>query len=183
MDAPVTRYARFIAAAALAVALAAPVHAQDAPVPDPQFAALERQLRTGDSVRITEITGEVVKGQLAALAPLHVTVLVGGDRRTVQASHVERVQRTRVGVVLGAIIGAGAGIAAGAALASLVGNEGGSRTAAFMLPVAIGVGTGVGLDALINLPRTVYRRTPATRITAAPILGAGVMGGSIRVDF
>ena len=156
---------------------AAPVCAQDAPAPDPPFAALAGRLRTGVSVRITETTGEVVKGHVAGLGPHHITVLVGEERHTVDAARLERVQRTRVGVLLGAIIGAGAGVAAGAALASLVGNEGGNTTAAFMVPVTIGVGTGVAIDGLINLPRTVYRRKPATRLSAAPILGAGAVGG------
>ena len=53
MDPSVIRYARFVAVvtALTSAVSAAPVCAQDAPPPDPPFAALAGRLRTGDSVR------------------------------------------------------------------------------------------------------------------------------------
>jgi hypothetical protein len=174
-----------VAASALAaiVLLAAPVCAQDAMAADPQLAALAGRVRTGDKVVVTDLDGQVVKGRFATLSPEAMTVLVDGNTRTVPVVRIARVQRTRTGVLLGAIIGGGAGFATGAALASLFGNEGGNTTAAFLVPLTIGLGAGIGIDALVNLPRTVYRRELAARVTAVPIAGAGRKGAAVSVTF
>jgi hypothetical protein len=172
-----------IATALAASVLASPAGAQAPGLPDPQFAALATQLSMGDSLTVTDTAGEVVKGRLEALAPEQITLLVDGQRHTVAAARIARVQRKRVGVLLGAVIGAGVGIAAGAALASYADNEGGSQAAAWMFPIGIGLGTGIGIDALVNLPRTVYRRKPAAQVSVAPIIAPGAQGGSIRISF
>jgi hypothetical protein len=172
-----------VATALTATVLASPARAQAPERPDPQFAALASKLSTGDSVTVTDTAGDVVKGRLDALSSEQITVLVDGQRRTVAAARVARVQRKRVGVLLGAVIGAGAGIAAGAALASYAENEGGSQAAAWMFPMAIGLGAGIGIDALVNFPRTVYRRKPVAQVNVAPILAPGAQGGSIRISF
>jgi hypothetical protein len=169
-----------MAAAFAAAVLASPARAQDT-LPDPQFAALARQLRTDDSVRITLSSGEMVKGRLAELTPGQLTVLVGEERRAVPTTRVERVQRTRMGVTLGAIIGAGTGIATGAVLAHVF--DGDYPLQAALGLAAIGAGAGIGIDALVNLPRTVYRRTAMPTISAGPILAPGVRGAAVRMSF
>jgi hypothetical protein len=184
MDKRITGHAMLTLAAVLAAAVpATPARAQET-LPDAQFARLARQVRTDDSVRITLTGGEVVKGHLAGLTPRQLTVLVDGQPRAVDTTRVERVQRTRMGVTLGAIIGAGTGIVAGAALASLLENEGGEYPVRAAVALAgIGAGAGMGIDALLNLPRTVYTSAPAANVTLAPIVGPGVKGGVVRISF
>jgi hypothetical protein len=181
MNTRIIRHPILATAAALAAAvLASPARAQDT-LPEPQFAALARQLRTDDSVRITLISGEVVKGHLAELTPGQLTVLVGDERRAVPTTRVERVQRTRIGVTLGAIVGAGTGIATGAVLAHVFDGEYPLQAALGL--AGIGAGAGIGIDALLNLPRTVYTRAAMPRISAGPILRPGVRGASVRISF
>jgi hypothetical protein len=183
MNTRIIRHAILAMAAALAAAmLASPAQAQDT-LPDPQFAALARQLRTDDSVRITLSSGEVVKGHLAELAPGQLTVLVGEEQRAVPTIRVERVQRTRMGVTLGALIGAGTGFATGAVLSRLFENGGEYPLQAALGLAGIGAGAGIGIDALVNLPRTVYRRTAVPTISAGPILGPGARGAAVRMSF
>jgi hypothetical protein len=117
------------------------------------------------------------------VTPDAITLRRGEERRTIEAGRINRVRRTRMGVLLGAIIGGGPGIAAGAALASLARNEGGNPTAAFICPLAVGLGAGIGVDALVNLPRTVYRRRAAARVSVFPVLMAGTHGASVGISF
>jgi hypothetical protein len=65
------------------------------------------------------------------------------------------------GIILGAIIGGGVGLACGAAMGSWFHNEGHDRDGPLFGLTALGLGLGIGLDALINIPRTVYQRAPS----------------------
>jgi hypothetical protein len=186
MDAPLVTRLKLITIATgftLATLGTAAAGAQEPASPDPQFAALAGQMRTGDSVTITDTAGAKIHGRLADFSPGQMTLLVGGERHAVAANSIQRVQRTRVGVLLGAIVGGGVGVVSGLALSSYASNEGFNGTTAFLIPVAIGLGAGIGVDALVNLPRTVYKRTPGTRVTVAPILAPGTRGGAVRISF
>ena len=183
MNTQITRNAiPMVAAVLAAVVSASPARAQA--LPDGQFAAIARQLRMDDSVRITLSGGEVVKGHLAGFTPRQFTVLVDGEWRALETTRVERVQRTRMGVTLGALIGAGTGIATGAVLVRLFENEGGEYPLQAAVALAgIGAGAGIGIDALLNLPRTVYRRTNGPHVSVVPVVAPGAQGGAVRISF
>ena len=104
-----------------------------------------------------------------------------GRTREVRAADVQRVQRRRVGVLVGTIIGAGVGIGLGLAAASYAENEAGNASSAFLAVFAISTGTGLGIDAAINRNRTVYERNP--RITVAPVVTPRAAGARVTVTF
>ena len=48
---------------------------------------------------------------------------------------------------------------------------------------AIGVGVGVGVDALIRRDRVIYRRDGRRQTRVAPVLGAGVAGAMVSMTW
>jgi hypothetical protein len=142
---------------------------------NPEFARMREQLKAGDRLTIHLVDGASLDGQFAEAGPDSLSVTTKSGTRRVGATDVTRVQRTRRGFLLGTIIGAGVGLACGAVLASYAENEGNSRAAAVGLLTAAGAGIGLGIDALINFPRTVYRQPSsrtAVQIDARPTRAA-----------
>ena len=161
-----------LAAAVAALLLAAsPAWAQDPSPPD--FSRLNEQLKTGDGVLVSIQGGTMVRGRVVDISNVQITVLANDVRREIPADQVTRVQRRRNGILLGALIGAGAGIPFGIALRSYAYNEGGNEAGALLFPIAVGLGTGVAIDALLVRPRTVFERTPSTRAQLSVIVGPG----------
>lgn len=74
-----------------------------------------------------------------------------------------------MGLRLGTIIGASVGVVPALAVASWFSNEGADAAIPVALLIAGGAAIGAGIDALLNLDRTVYRRVP--RISIAPAVG------------
>jgi hypothetical protein len=138
---------------------------------DPSFERMRAKLKAGDRVSVdlqsgSTLDGRVIDGGAGALS----ISTPAGDRRLLP-SDVVQVRRTRRGVLLGAIIGGGIGVACGAAMGSWFANEGHDRDGPLFGLTALGLGAGIGIDALVNLPRTVYQRSPsraALRIEAGP---------------
>lgn len=167
-----------LAAAVLAVAgVAAPASAQGDP--DRPFATLGRQLRPDD--RVTVRGGDIgeVRGRLTAITGDALTVDTENGVRTIAARDVDRIDRRRKGILLGALIGLGAGAAAGAALNSWFRNEGNDAAGETAAVVAIGLGTGLAIDALVDLPRTVYVREGRAAVRLDPRALPG--GAALRV--
>lgn len=145
--------------------------AQTASSTDPAFARMRERLKGGDRVTISLTDGRVVKGRFSDMSSEALTVSTQAGDQSMPAADIARVQRHRRGVLLGAIIGAGAGMAGGAFLATWARNEGGNGGGEFLGMTALGTGIGLGVDALVNIPRTLYRQPPgrtALRIDAGP---------------
>jgi hypothetical protein len=102
--------------------------------------------------------------------------------RSIPASGITRVQHYRNGVLLGAIIGGAAGIPFAIAVSEYANNEGAGAAVAFV-PILLGTGIGVGIDALLKRPRTVYRRRAPVRVTASPIVDRSRRGMMLAVNF
>jgi hypothetical protein len=143
---------------------------------------LAKALRHGDKVSVT-LPGEVtVKGIFVQVSPDLLMVQTPEGRRDITVGDVNRVRRTRMGFLLGAIIGAGAGAGLGAVAAGIANEEGsGNGAAAFLTWFGIGLAAGAGIDAMINLPRTVYERDRHVAFT--PLLAPKAVGGALRVTF
>lgn len=138
---------------------------------DPTFERMRAKLKAGDRVSVDVQNGSTVNGRFIDVGTDALSISTpGGDRRLLP-SDVVQVRRTRRGVLLGAIIGGGVGLACGAALGSLFANEGHDRDGPLFGLTALGLGAGIAIDALVNIPRTVYQRTPfraALKIDAGP---------------
>jgi hypothetical protein len=125
---------------------------------DPPLAGLQQALEQGDRLTVTLIDGTKGTGRFATASSDEISLVADGRPTRISAAQVLRVQRRRTGIVLGAAVGGSIGLACGLALGSLFSNEGANPTGPVLSLTAVGLGVGAGLDALINLPRTVYRR-------------------------
>jgi len=162
---------------------AAPAAAQPASDTEPTFAVLDNRLREGDTVTVTGPSLGVVRGHFAGLSPETLLVNTDDGPRTIAASDIDRVTRRRRGVVLGTIIGLGVGIGFAIPLNMLFDNEGGNRAGPTIKLLAASTGIGLGIDALIDLPRTVYRRRDRVKVRLAPQLTRGGGGVAMQVTF
>jgi hypothetical protein len=138
---------------------------------DPSFERMRGKLKTGSHVTVDLQNGLTVDGRFVDAGPDALALSTSGGERRISRSEVARIRRHGRGVVLGAIIGGGIGLASGAAVGSYFYNEGHDRDGPFFGLTALGLGLGIGLDALMNVPRTVYQRAPsrtALRMEAGP---------------
>ncbi len=164
------RVARMAFLAALFIGCAWTARAQTNSA-DPDFARMRDKLKVGDQVTVSLLDGTSVKGKFAELSTDALAVSTASGERRVSAGDISKVQRHRRGMWLGAVIGGGVGLACGAALGALSENEGGSQMGPVVGLTALGAGIGLGIDALINFPRTVYKQPSnrvAMRIDATP---------------
>ena len=121
-------------------------------------------LKPGDRLTITATDLTRIRGKLIALGDNGLILDTETGEQVVPFDVVERVSRRRFGVLLGPIIGAGVGIGFAIPVAMLFHNEGADATAATAFLIGLGAGTGLLIDAAINLPRTVYRRESSPRV-------------------
>ena len=140
-------------------------------------------LKPGDRLTITVTDLTRIRGKLIALGDHGLVLDTGTGEQVVPFDVVDRVSRRRFGVLLGPIIGAGVGVGFAIPVAMLFHNEGADATAASAFLIGLGAGTGLLIDAAINLPRTVYRRAPAARVRIAPQVGRGRRGVALQVTF
>jgi hypothetical protein len=128
---------------------------------DTDFAGLSDELRANDSVDVSFEDRMIVRGRVLNLSVDAMTLRTGELTRDLKANQVTRVQRRRNGILLGAVIGAAVGVPFGLALKSYAHNEGGSEGLAVLMPIGVGLGAGIGIDALLVKPRTIYERQTA----------------------
>jgi hypothetical protein len=145
--------------------------------------ALDTRLRQGDKVSVFGPDIGKVGGRLIRLTPDMLTVDTEAGERAIPFDQVDRITRTRFGVLLGPIIGAGAGAAFSIPVAMLFHSEGASAARPTATLVALGAGIGLAVDAALNLPRTVYRRDQRPRVTLAPQVGRDGGGVAVHVTF
>lgn len=144
---------------------------------------LATRLRPGDQVTVTVCDLARIRGKLVGVGSDGLIVKTDAGDRQVPFDAVERVSRRRFGALLGPIIGAGVGLGFAIPVAMLFHNEGASATGPTAFLVGLGAGTGLLIDAAINLPRTVYRRDPGPRMRIAPQLGRDRRGVALQVAF
>ncbi|HXW05524.1 MAG TPA: hypothetical protein VD833_09865 [Vicinamibacterales bacterium] len=158
------------AAAVSFVLAAAPVSAQTAP------AGIEKKLKTGDRLTVTTDDGWEVRGRLVNIRSDALLLRIDDADVQLAWDDVERIRRRRNGVLLGSLIGLGAGLATGIPLKSLVDNETGKGNEALATMIAMGVGAGMCLDAVLSTNRTIYRRDgAATSFGLQPLRGGGAV--------
>lgn len=146
----------------IALAVLLSTGAASAQQADEARSAIARKAKSGDRLTISTIDGTELKGRLVSMAPDALVLQVETVQRTLRYADIDRVKRRKNGVLLGALIGAGAGLAAGLPLKSLVDNETGEGDSVLAFFLGVGIGAGVGIDALFGSSPTVYRRPSGT---------------------
>jgi hypothetical protein len=140
--------------------------------------AIDRRSRSGDRLTIDTRQGGTLEGRLVNSTADELMLDIEGRARSVRFDEIARVRRRRNGILLGAIVGLGAGLTFGIPVRMLVNNETGDGNSALLTMVGIGVGTGVLVDGLLSVNRTIYRRSDTSvRFGVLPTIG----GAAIRV--
>jgi hypothetical protein len=177
-----TIYRAMMIAVAIFIA-ASSVAAQPAQAaPDSDLARFADKLKVGDSIVVTTDTGMQIKGRFFTVSPAGLALHIDNVEQRLPAAEVSRIQLRRNGVLLGALIGAGVGVPFGLALKSWAHNEGGSEAAALAVPILIGLGTGIAIDAFLVRPRTVFDRQ-SPRATLVPIAAPHTAGVRVAIAF
>ena len=155
---PLTRRAAFVV---LALALATAAGGQTVAT---NFEELRFKVKAGDTVYLTDDSGKSERrARVLDLTDSLLVVSIGGARHELVENAVTRIRQRlpdskKNGALIGFLVG-GAGSTAGAvALASPAGScRGGCVASNVLYGGGIGALVGVGVDALIQRPRDVYR--------------------------
>ena len=148
-----------------------------------EFGRLADKLKVGDSIVVTTDTGAEVRGRFLSVSPTGIALNVNDVQQQLPASQVSRIQVRRNGVLLGALIGAGAGVPFGLALKAWAHNEGGSEAGALAIPIAMGLGAGITIDAFLVRPRTVFDRVSSPRLSLVPIVSPQLTAVRVALTF
>ena len=165
-----------LAAAALASVLVG-VSTAGAQAVDPTRTTIEQEAKAGDRLTITTRDGAHSKGRLVDVGGDALVLRAADGQRSFAYHDIDRVRRHKNGIMLGLIIGTGAGLAAGLPMRSWANNEAADGDRVLATFLAIGIGVGVGLDALAGSNRTIYRRPPDARsgLDLQPKKGGGAV--------
>jgi|WetSurMetagenome_2_1015567.scaffolds.fasta_scaffold359116_2 hypothetical protein len=155
--------------------------------PATSFDQLPGRVRVGDTVWVTGPDGRELKGTLWDITSSSVAVRSAGRTTTFGPDSLRSMSAgKRDSLRNGALIGLGIGLG----LAALVSTECSNRLACFVVGGAfyagVGVGAGVGIDALTPAGRVeIYRRPggQASRLQLAPIVSPRSQGMVVRIGF
>jgi hypothetical protein len=146
------------------------------------FEELRLLLKNGQTVVVTDATGQRTKGKVADVSSSSLVVLVP-DARTFTERTVSEIRASDPvwnGALIGAAIGTGLALWDYLIDPSEPGN-------AVVFTVAIGLGTaiGAGIDALVNRGGTLLYVSPRPirRVMLSPILGKDRQGALVSVRF
>jgi hypothetical protein len=149
----------------------------------PPTVSLPDDIHTGDTVVVSTLDGQSLRGRLESLSPAEITVLTrDGRRETLSAARVGRIV-VKDPIRNGLIIGAGVGLAAGIAGAELVNticeNESGGCPSVFFILGGIGAAAGAAIGAGIDgvRQRVALDLTPALPSEYSPEVFASTGGG------
>ena len=160
-----TRTTRAIGLAVVMALASCSLASAQQPGSDPAFERMREKLTVGDRLTVDLMNGSKVEGRVIDGNPDALVISTSGGDRRLSRPDIGVVRRHRRGVILGAVIGAGVGAVCGAAMGSWASNEGHDSAGPFFGLTALGLGVGVGIDALVNIPRTLYRQSSPPRTT------------------
>ena len=150
------------------------------------FEELRQVLKNGQTVVVTDASGQRTKGTVAGVSPSSVVVF-RPDARTFAEETVTEIRgpdTLRNGALTGLAVGAGAGVAMVAAMCA-DGPDCGPSIQVVGIAAGIGAAIGAGIDALLsNHGKVLYRsRQHTLSLTIAPFAGGGRQGVLARVRF
>ena len=147
------------------------------------FDQLRVLVKSGDTLTITNSTGQRTQGKLTLLSESSLVLDVSGALHPFQAADVDTIEKRgsdslKNGALIGLGVAGGLGTLAATSVASR--EEAGLVAIAALLYAGIGAGIGAGIDALIEGRRVIYAGANSNRTTfhISPILsrqGKGVM--------
>jgi hypothetical protein len=149
---------------------------------------LGSRLKIQDIVTITFNDGRTERGTVEAIAPSSITLGVDTAPRTLDLASVREIRKQGDSLGNGALIGFFSGLGASAVIGgfttAMCGNSGGSncpslQAIAWILPMAVGTGLGVALDASRTGSTLVFGGSK--RVSLTPVVGPAALGVSARV--
>ena len=149
---------------------------------DPAFVQLQNTLKVDDTLTVTSDNGNKIKGRLIEITPDHILLRVKNGQQTIAAPQIMKVGKRKNGVLLCAVVRAGAGVPFAVAIGSYASNEGAGGAYAFV-PVLMGLGIGIVIDALIPSTRTVYDRNSQPRVNVIPVIDRDRLGARVTLKF
>jgi hypothetical protein len=172
-------YARSLQIAALLLLTISPAEAQQIAGTFDQLRVL---VRPGDTLTVTDSTGQRVRGRLTELSASSLRLDVSGGLRQFQDSDVDTIEKRgadslKNGALTGMAISGGFAVL-GMAMTGVASEEPGVVVAATLLYCGIGAGIGAGIDALIEGRHVIYAssNSASTRLAIAPILSRSRKG-------
>ena len=172
-----------------AVSLAAAVSAAEAQVVG-SFELLQLLVGPEDRVTVTDSTGQELTGSVTRLSPASLTLRVDGSHRVFDEADVGDIRQRRPdslnnGALTGFLTGVAVGglwVMAAHGSSDALGFAGGIfLTSTF---ASLGVGMGVGIDAMIVEQRVIYRSSgSARRFTVSPLVSRGRRGVAVSLGF
>ena len=156
------------------------------------FDQLRVLLKAGEAVRVTDSSGQQIRGQLLDLSPTSLSILSKGVRRELAASDVDLVTASRHGsLATGAKWGLGTGASVGGFLALMAFNNHcsaecwGYVVGASLVYAGVGAGIGVGVSALTTSQHIIFARSGSSNRTLsfAPIVDANRKGATLNVSW
>jgi hypothetical protein len=138
------------------------------------FDQLRVLVKPGDTVRVTDSTGQEARGTIATLSSTSLELLVEGNRRSFLETDVQTIRQRRSdplgnGAKWGFGIGAALGLFGGLALASEYDNAAAAVPLMALFYGGLGAGIGVGIDAMISSDQVIFSRTTATSAQVTPV--------------
>jgi hypothetical protein len=131
------------------------------------FDQLRVLVKPGDTVTVTDSTGQEARGTIAALSSNALELLVAGNRRNLLENDVRTIRQRRGdplgnGAKWGFGIGAALGLIGGIAAVAEYDDSAAVVPVLALLYGGLGAGIGVGIDAMISSDRVIYSRTTTT---------------------
>ena len=156
------------------------------------FDQLRVLVKAGDRITVTDDAGREMTGRIAELSPSSLALVVGEQRRDLQATEIDTIrQRRGDSLANGAKWGFGVGASLGFMTAMAIANEEGVGDDAAIVVIAtlfygaVGAGIGVGVDAMNSAEQVIYvrRAVSAHRLTVRPVLTRQRQGAMVVIGF
>lgn len=164
----------------------------------PAFAQTEGPIvsalvKRGQTIEVIDDQGQETVGKVRTLSSSILTLDRNGTSTEIPFERIAQIARPTDGLANGALIGLGAGAAFGL-LVSTAGQGAcddayydtcglGWVATSTLVFGGLGVAIGVGVDALIRRDRVIYRRDTRRQTRVAPVLGRGVAGAVVSVNW
>jgi hypothetical protein len=146
------------------------------------FEELGQVLKKGQTVVVTDATGQQAKGKVADVSPASVVVLIPAARTFTEhtVSEIRATDPVWNGALIGAAIGTGF-----AMWDYLIDPSEPGNAAIFTVAIGLGSAIGAGIDALVNRGGTLVYAAPRQprRVTISPVLGKDRQGALVSVRF
>ena len=146
------------------------------------FDQLRVLVKPGDTLTVTDSTGQRMRGRLAELSASSLRLDVSGGLRQFQDSDIDTIEKRgsdslKNGALIGMAVSGGLAVL-GMAASGVASEDPGFFVAGTLLYSGIGAGIGVGIDALIEGRHVIYARSNSAKMTLAiaPILSRSRKG-------